>query len=171
MRRLKYLLFGLLLLAACAPPANTAAPPTAAPATPTHPAALTTPQSNFFYGLPSFRAGETAEYEGYQITLTDVVLDGGELSLTLDLRNETDRAVDLGWAVQLHHRQSGYVSPVEQPAGAPPSLGPAGATSGVWRYDLGETAASDAPMALEGYLLLYAPRGWSGPVVVYRLDD
>lgn len=170
MRRLKYLLFGLLLLAACAPPANTAAP-TSAPATPTRPAALTTPQSNFFYGLPSFHAGETAEYEGYQITLTDVALDGGELSLTLDLRNATDRAVDLGWAVQLHHRALGYVPPAEQPAGDPPSLGPAGATSGVWRYDLGEAAASDAPIELEEYLLLYAPRGWSGPVVVYRLGN
>lgn len=167
MRRLKYLLLGLLL-AACAPPADTAAPP-AAPATPTHPAALMTPRSSFFHGLPSFHAGETAAYEGFQITLTDVVLDGGELSLTLDLRNETDRAVDLGWAVQLHHRETGYVPPAEQPAGDPPSLGPAGATSGVWRYDLGEAIAS--PDGLGDYLLLYAPRGWSGPVVVYRLDN
>lgn len=167
MRLSTWLLLTFMLLVACAPAdgARQATSPTIPPVT---------PQSNSFYGLPTFRVGETAEFDGFRITLAGVELDGTELRLTLDLENETDRPVDLAWAIQLHHGTE-HVPPVEQAADEASQLLPASAVSNVWRYDLSETLVAGAPTAqagdvLAGYLLLYAPRGWSGPVIVYRLD-
>lgn len=171
MSRLSWLLLVFMLLVACAPAGSPrAAPPAAPPRT----ISAVTPQSNAFFGLPTFGAGETAEFDGFRITLTGVELDGTELRLTLDLENETDYAVDLAWAVQLHHGAD-YVPPLEQATGEAAALPPAGAVSAVRRYDLSQTIAADgitsqAEDVLADYLLLYAPRGWSGPVVVFRLD-
>lgn len=172
MTRLTWLLLALLLLVACAPAGGLSDAPSATASRPADLAA--TPQSNAFFGLPTFYVGETAEFDGFRVTLTDVALDGTELSLTLDLVNETERAVDLAWAVQLHH-STGYVPPLEPATGEAAALSPASAVSTIWRYDLSETSAADATTAdaagvLADYLLLYAPRGWSGPVIVYRLD-
>lgn len=169
MTRFAWLLPALWLLSACAPAGNdqNGASARLSPAP--------TPQGNFFYGLPTFCVGETAEFDGFSITLTNVDLDGPELSLTLELQNDTESAVDLNWAVQLHHRQAGYVLPDERPDGEAATLAATSAVSNVWRYDLRavatvEASAADGPSALADYLLLYAPQGWSGPVMVYRLD-
>lgn len=172
MSRLTWLLLILMLLVACAPAGSAREAPSSIAPPRTIPAV--TPQGNAFFGLPTFQVGETAEFDGFRITLTDVELDGAELRLTLDLENETDYVVDLAWAVQLHHGTD-YVPPVEQAAGEAAALLPASIVSAVWRYDLSETSAandttSPAEDVLADYLLLYAPRGWSGPVVVFRLD-
>ena len=73
------------------------------------------------------------------------------------------------------YKRQDYVPPLEQATGEAAALPPAGAVSAVRRYDLSQTIAADgttsqAEDVLADYLLLYAPRGWSGPVVVFRLD-
>lgn len=163
MSRSTWLLLAFVLLVACAP---------AGGARRTIPAV--TPQSNSFYGLPTYQVGETAEFDGFSIALTDVELDGTELRLTLNLANETERVIDLAWAVQLYHGTD-YLPPVEPAADEAAALPAASAVANVWRYDLSQTLVAGAATAhaedvLADYLLLYAPRGWSGPVVVYRLD-
>ena len=172
MSRSTWLLLAFVLLVACAPAGGLRETPAPTALPRTIPAV--TPQGNSFYGLPTFQVGETAEFDGFRITLADVELDGTELRLTLNLENETDRVIDLAWAVQLHHGTA-YVPPVEQATDESSALLPASAVATVWRYDLSETLAAGAATAhaedvLADYLLLYAPRGWSGPVVVYRLD-
>lgn len=172
MRFSTWLLLAFTLLVACAPPGG--APEASSPAAPQRTIPTVAPQTSSFYGLPTFRVGETAEFDGFGITLTDVELDGTELRLTLNLANETDGAIDLAWAIQLHHGAD-YVPPIEQAADETSELLPLSTVSNVWRYDLSERVAADAAAAQTGdvladYLLLYAPRGWSGPVIVYRLD-
>lgn len=135
----------------------------------------TAPQSDFFYSLPNYSVGETVTKDGYTIKVAGVALDGDQLSIDLELGNESGRPIDMTWAVQLVREGTGYIaptaSPVDQTRPADKQLANGADLGGSWVYDLqGTKSATESSVNLDDYRLLYAPFGWSGPVFVFRLS-
>ncbi len=123
----------------------------------------TEPQSNLFAELPQRRVGETAQAEGFKITLQEAQVVDGKLRLVLELSNTSPYQVDLNEAIQLRDSKGRLLS--SDPAGAPKTLGKSAQVEGAWEYSLSPGTAS-----VSAWRLIYAPRGWSGPVFVYRLE-
>jgi hypothetical protein len=127
-----------------------------------------TPQSDLFYSLPTYEVGEIAEIGGFKIQLMEAVLEGERLSITVALENKSPYAIDLGWAIQLRDGDGNFVRAIKSPVAQQRRLETTGALASDWQYDLGKLNASSID-SLRDYRLIYAPRGWSGPVMVFRL--
>ncbi len=135
-----------------------------------------TPESSLFYSLPLHKVNEQVTAGGYGISLDGLSFDdtAGTITLDLTITNTTNSLVDLGWAVQLRDGNGGLVKP--QKGGKFPELLsslPAETTfSGAWVYPQAADAEGQNPALLnvyEDYRLVFAPKGWSGPVIVYLL--
>jgi hypothetical protein len=88
----------------------------------------------------------------------------GRLQITLALENRSEFDVDLESALQMRDNTGSFIRPESiNPPGSLPRRSQAQQRS--WQYSLG-TASAQA----EALRLIYAPRGWSGPVFVYRLS-
>ncbi len=136
----------------------------------------TSPTGDFFYSLPNYEVGETATLDGYTATVNEVNFNGDQLDIQLDILNDSGQAIDMVWAVQLIQEEVGYITPLSSPY-QDMAVGDAvpadvSALEGVWSYDLLATDTTlAAPVDLDNYRLLFAPRGWSGPVFVFRLTS
>lgn len=169
--KLALVLLGIFigLFLACAPTPTAApraqVPPTLPPPPPSIQATPSSdePQSSLFYELPQRRVGETAEGAGFKITLQEARVVDGKLRVTLDLSNTSPYQVDLNAAVQLRDGK-GRLIPAEG-EDAPKTLEKQSQVEGQWEYALNPGTAS-----VSTWRLVYAPRGWSGPVFVYRLE-
>ncbi|WP_374685658.1 hypothetical protein [Promineifilum sp.] len=132
------------------------------------------PMGDFFYSLPNYSTGETVTLDAFTATVTEVTLQGSQLQISVDLLNESGQPIDMVWAVQLIRDEFGYIAPLDSPVqdmivgeGVPAERVDLG---GVWTYDLAPgDLSSNAAIDLDDYRLLFVPRGWSGPVFVFRL--
>lgn len=120
------------------------------------------PQGSFFYELPQHYLGETASANGFSITLKQVNEQSGTLRLVLVLTNSTRYDVDLGWAVQLRNDKGRLVK--AQTTEFQRNLKRGEQIEAGWQYEVNQVNT-----AIDKLQLIYAPRGWSGPVFVYRL--
>ena len=123
------------------------------------------PLSDFFYTLPTHLIGETVVEGDYIINLEKALLDGEQLKIVLNLTNLSQHEIDLVLALQLFLENQLIL-----PKHVFPRYLPAGQTMQYEQvYML--TGKPNLPSALINYHLLYAPFGWSGPVIIYRLTD
>jgi hypothetical protein len=125
------------------------------------------PQSHLFFSLPTYEVGQVIEIEGFKIQLTSVVLEKAQLRIAIALENSSLQAIDLGWAIQLRDENGGFVKPTNSLAAERKQLQSNETLSRTWQYEL-ETLDDDSN-SLRDYRLIYAPRGWSGPVMIFRL--
>lgn len=133
------------------------------------------PGGSLFFSLPSHKVGETVEAAGYQITLDDFDNNGDQISLFVTLQNHSEFAIDLNWAIQLRDEKGGLIQPLSSGNESvenlnsynenPESLNTDEGIRGMWRYSLEGRSVQD----LKDYRLIYSPRGWSGPVFVFKL--
>lgn len=123
----------------------------------------TEPQGSLFYELPQRKVGETAEGAGFKITLRDARIANGKLLLNIELGNTTPYQVDLNEALQLRD-DKGHLLPPDADATLK-TLETSSQVQGQWQYSLNTNTAS-----MSTWRLIYAPRGWSGPVFVYRIQ-
>jgi len=158
-----------VLISACAGKPDTAVP-IPLTATPERP----TPAASLFTSLPLHAPGEVVQQGEYTIALDNVQLDAanGQLSLSLTITNSSAAVVDLGWAVQLRDPQGGYVTPLRTDAPLPANLEAKQSLAAGWVYPLAQSADGEALLemaAYREYRLVFAPRGWSGPITIFRL--
>ena len=126
------------------------------------------PSVSFFSSLPVHLLGETVESGQYVITFDKLKFEKQILSISLTLINKSTQSIDLESAVQL------YLPTYEQVRTAPAAargnmLQPGETIQKTWVYSL--PMVSNTKEELTNYRLLYAPFGWSGPVILYRLTD
>lgn len=123
------------------------------------------PQSSLFFELPRHKVGESVEANGYKIKITRVQIEDSKLAIDIALENRSTFDVDLTWAIQLRDGRGWLIRPMATGIKAQGRLLGGDTLTNTWQYDLGVSAAS-----LNELYLIYAPRGWSGPVIVFRLD-
>ena len=126
------------------------------------------PAVSFFSSLPVHLIGETIDTGEYVVTLDSVTLQEQSLSLTITITNRSEKEVDLNSAMQLYLPTYELIhSPSKPPENNILSIGETLQKTRV--YDLPQPL-NDA-QKLKDYRFLYAPFGWSGPVILYRLSD
>lgn len=115
------------------------------------------------------------EAANYLITLDDFNNVGNQISIFVTLENHSGFTIDLNWAIQLRDDKGGLIEPLPSGNGSvenlksylenPQSLNTDEEIRAMWQYSLTGRSAQD----LKDYRLIYAPRGWSGPVFVFKL--
>jgi hypothetical protein len=174
-----FLLCGALFLTACRAPTLPPPPGPTAIAVPSPSAApiISSPGSSLFSSLPLHNPGESVKQGDYTIQLDHVNIDPVTAQLTFDLKinNDSNAVVDLSWAVQLRDPQGGFISPLTQAQDSPSqpkSLDPTTQITQTWQYAMAQTGngqiMADAKDYRE-YRLIFAPKGWSGPITVFRI--
>jgi hypothetical protein len=127
------------------------------------------PQSNQFFGLPSYDLGQEVQVGDYVIQADPLALEQGRLTLKVKLVNNSAAPIDLAWALQLRDEKGGLVQGKigagDQAAAS--ELAAQQSLEDVWVFGLPDNYAA----ALKNYHLVFAPRGWSGPVIVFRLAE
>ncbi len=134
------------------------------------------PMGSFFYSLPNYDIGQTVTLDGYTATVNEVVFEDNQLQIDVAIANESGQAIDMVWGLQLIRDEFGYIAPVSSPVQGM-AVGETVAAEtvdlgGVWSYDLSpDETAVESPANLDDYRLLFVPRGWSGPVFIFRLTS
>ncbi len=173
--------FVILLATACVPHSEpvseiqvsstpaTQADPTASPV-------ALTPAGSLFSSLPLYAPGETVEQGEYAIHLDGVQINAPDqqLDVSITITNHSASSIDLGWAIQLRDAQGGYVTGEQSQASVEKmdSLEAGSSLAATWSYPLATNAEGQSLndiSAYQQYYLVFAPRGWSGPVTVFRL--
>lgn len=131
------------------------------------------PANDAFYPLPTHKVGEKIEVEGYGIEVNRVSIEDNILTLNISLQNNSPYNIDLGWAIQLRDKNGGFVTPLQnvETIEKDMELSSGNNVTQEWTYDFTDLARVDQKEQLEGYYLVFAPRGWSGPVIVVLLSS
>ena len=125
------------------------------------------PKTSFFSSLPVHLIGETVEAEGYSVTLSQVTAHDNSLALDLKLVNNSQHAIDLNWAVKLYLPSGEQIFPDNLLPAGEDFLPARSSLERTWLYRIDDALYGD----FVEWRLLYAPFGWSGPVILYRLSD
>ncbi len=133
------------------------------------PSSAPVPSASFFSGIPIHLIGETVNSDGYQVSLTAAQLQGDEITLSVEISNLGSQPIDLNWGVQLYQPDEAQLSLKNPLPDGEALLQPGDSLRRDWVFT--NPLPDLDPQTLTNYRFVFAPRGWSGPVVIYRLSD
>lgn len=133
-----------------------------------------TPMGDFASLLPNYPTGKWVDLNTYKVRINPSWNNSlNRLLLTIDLENYAEHPIDVKWAFQLRDEGGALIQPTtDRAAIIEPTYIEAGTSqtfSLLYSLDV-DTTDMDTTQSDNGKQeLLFAPRGWSGPVVFFAI--